>query len=141
MPNRYRPRRRPEQPSDVMKIVDCWSTPAALRLQWQDDEEWSDEKPDRELRLRRMIEPERVLFRVRIPPGHEGVVVVALCSDCGARYIKPGIVPAEDVEHLVDMMCRDEILAWLDEPTSRFFRHITERFYGAKCLRCEVERP
>jgi hypothetical protein len=47
------------------------------------------------------------------------------------------VVPAEHVEHLADRLCPDEILEWLDEPTRRFFRHLVERFYGAKCLRCE----
>jgi hypothetical protein len=103
-----------------MKIDDCWNMPPALRLQWQNDEEWSDEKPERWLRLRRMIEPERVLFRVRIPPGYAGVVVVAICSDCGARYIKPAIVPAEDAKHLADIMCRHEIRGWTSRPVAFF---------------------
>lgn len=139
MQNGYRARRRPPQPPGIVNVDKLRDVSSALRLQWQNDEEWADEKPDRWLRLRRMIDSERVLFRVRMPPGCKGVVVVALCSDCGARYIKPTVVLAEEVEHLADMMCRDEILAWLDEPARRFFQHITERFYGAKCLRCEVE--
>lgn len=139
MKNGHRARQRPAQPLDLVKIVDFWRAPAALRLQWRKDREWTDEKPDRWLRLRRMTESERALFRVRIPSGCKGIVVVALCSDCTARYMKPVLVLADDVERLADMMCRDEILAWLDEPTRRFFQHITEGFYGAGCLRCEVE--
>ncbi len=107
-----------------------------LRSQWQYDE-WI-KRDKRGLLLRPMIEAERIEFQLHIPPGCRGVVIVALCGGCRCRYIKPAIVPAADVRPLIRMN-DDELLAWLDDATGRFFRHISRPLYSG-CNRCGSQR-
>src|SRR5271166_1515331 len=103
---------RPAQPHCVVKVEWRHDDPRALRLQWERDEDWFDEKPDRGILLRPMIEPERAEFQLRVPPGHKGVVIIAMCGDCHCRYIKPAVVPAADVA-VLSYVSPDELLTWL----------------------------
>jgi len=136
MADRYNDRRRSAQPPGVMK-VELESVRGDLRSQWQRDGDWSEGGDDWfGIRRRPMIEPERIEFKLRIPPGYKGVVITASCSDCRCRYIKPVIVPAADAAELL-YMSDDETFAWMDDATSRFFRHITEPWRPiCKCNRC-----
>jgi hypothetical protein len=126
----------PSQPPGVVRAVLRYDDPAALRLQHQRDEEWFEEKDWRAVRVRPMIEPERAKFQLHVPPGHKCILIIARCSDCPCRYIKPVIVPEEDAAQLLNRG-ENEFLDWLDESTGRFFQHITAPILGAGgCLRC-----
>ncbi len=77
-----------------------------------------------------MSEAEIVEFRLHIPPGRAGIVVVASCVDCDNNrlYMCPIVAPLDACE-LTDNMGAPAILARLeveDAAAARFFRHITK---------------
>jgi|SRR5271165_3048863 len=125
---------RPAQPPSVIKAgeFDLDVLPA-VRRQWQYDREWFEEKDERRLRVRPLIEPERVEYQLPRSPEWKGVSVIAQCGDCRCRYVRHIIGQAAHVEPRLNMG-DDELLASLDELTSRFFRFISEP--SGKIFRC-----
>jgi hypothetical protein len=108
-------------------------TRGELLAPWERDREWFEDKPDRGLLVRPMTDPERVEYQLPRSLEWKGVSVIARCGDCGCPYVRPIIGQAAVVEPLL-YMSGDELLASLDEPTSRFFRFISEPI--SKIFRC-----
>jgi hypothetical protein len=104
-----------------------------LLAEWRRDAESFDEKPDRGILARPMTDPERVEFQLPRSREWKGVSLIARCGDCGCRYVRPIIGRAAVVEPRL-YMSSDELLASLDEPSSRFFRFISEP--SSKIFRC-----
>lgn len=107
----------------------------AIRSQWRSDEDWFEDHAGVYTRSRPITGAERIKFRLHIPPGREGFATIATCGCCRRLYMRPITVRVEDAEQLRDR-CDHYVLDWLDEPTRRFFDHITEPLYSSGCDRC-----
>ena len=126
MQDRHKGARRPEQPSNVLQIrLD--RARGELLEQWKGDR-FAFARNGWVLASRPMSEAEIVEFRLHIPPGRVGVVVVASCVDCdnNSLYMRP-IAATSDARELADNMGAPDILARLeveDASAARFFRRI-----------------
>ena len=111
----------PEQPGNVL-IVDPNRASDEVAAQIQRDKDWFAERADRRLRARLMTKLERIEYR---PSTATGISIIARCSHCGGQYVRPIISWSDHAERMV-FMNDDQLLEYLDKPSGRFFRHITE---------------
>jgi hypothetical protein len=100
----------------------------ALLEQWKEDR-FTFASNGWVLASRPMSEAEIVEFRLRIPPGRQGVVVVASCVYCDNNllYMCPVVAPS-DAREFTDNIS-PHLLARLeleDAAAAHFFRHIVK---------------